>query len=417
MRLRFSIALGVFALSSAAFPRSAWAIDPDAGLAIERLDRPEAGSRFYATDTLALRDPWMPAFGVQTNYSFRAFSIIEPDGTRFSLVRNMWSMDADAGIVIPGGLRLGLSMPLALYEDGRDTVIGNSQVLAPTYPAAGDLRIAGDVFVRGGKDDPFSLAIGVAVYLPTGSLSSFMSDSTARVYPRALMTGKYRYLRWGLRVGYMLRPHEEFLGGVELGSEALLGASAGVEKGPFVFGPELMGSTVVSSASGLFTKETTPIEALLSGHYSITNKIVAGAGVGTRLTDGLGAAAFRAVMSLEYVPFKVIVRDRDGDGIPDEQDHCPDVPGCDPDNLGCPAPLIDSNGDGVPDMEPICLTLPDGRNKAAPPVPRPWQKPAPPTLDPCERVDAPEGECERTAPKERESPENPPLPPQRTWGD
>jgi hypothetical protein len=46
--------------------------------------------------------------------------------------------------------------------------------------------------------------------------------------------------------------------------------------------------------------------------------------------------------------------DQDGDGVPDGQDDCPTVPGP-ASNDGCP---IDTDGDGVPDDEDACPTVP-----------------------------------------------------------
>jgi len=51
--------------------------------------------------------------------------------------------------------------------------------------------------------------------------------------------------------------------------------------------------------------------------------------------------------------------DRDGDGIPDKEDACPDVPGVrtdDPKTNGCPLP--DRDHDGVPDKDDACPDVP-----------------------------------------------------------
>ena len=45
----------------------------------------------------------------------------------------------------------------------------------------------------------------------------------------------------------------------------------------------------------------------------------------------------------------VTVKDSDGDGIPDTEDLCPDIPGH-ASSKGCP----DSDGDGIPDFEDDC---------------------------------------------------------------
>ena len=408
-------------LASLALTEPARAADPEAGLAIDRLDRPAVGSRFYASDTLALTEPWRPAFGLVSGYTYRAFSIVSAQGNRSSLVRNLWTADVAGDIVIAGGLRLGLSFPLALFEDGHDTLVGTSSVVAHQGAAAGDLRIAGDVFAYGEATSRLRVAVGVAAYLPTGDRSAFMGDGTARVHPRVLLTGRTRALVWGARVGYMIRPHEEFLGGVELGSEAVLGGSFGLQHGALTVGPELLASTVVSSKSGPFTKETTAVEALLSAHHDVGRTLILGAGVGTRITEGLGAPTFRAVLSLEYMPVqKLVAPDRDRDGVPDETDRCPDVPGCDTHEPGCPMPPIDTDGDGVPDYLPTCSLLPAATTPTGPHSPltptSPARPSAPSTLDPCERVDSTECGRPKQPPSRSVEPE-PPLPDSlRTWG-
>ena len=48
--------------------------------------------------------------------------------------------------------------------------------------------------------------------------------------------------------------------------------------------------------------------------------------------------------------------DRDGDGVPDCEDLCPDTPGVPPG--GCPPDQCDRDGDGVPDCEDLCPEIP-----------------------------------------------------------
>ncbi len=51
-----------------------------------------------------------------------------------------------------------------------------------------------------------------------------------------------------------------------------------------------------------------------------------------------------------------IIEDRDGDGVPDKLDKCPDVKGP-ASNKGCPLPDIDTDGDGIPDSQDKCPTV------------------------------------------------------------
>lgn len=49
-----------------------------------------------------------------------------------------------------------------------------------------------------------------------------------------------------------------------------------------------------------------------------------------------------------------VFSDKDGDGVPDDIDRCPDVPGP-KENFGCP---VDRDGDGVPDSKDLCPDVP-----------------------------------------------------------
>lgn len=72
---------------------------------------------------------------------------------------------------------------------------------------------------------------------------------------------------------------------------------------------------------------------------------------GPRYTSGFEAADLRAVLGFVFEP---PAYDSDGDGVPDGEDSCPNVPGVrssDPGRNGCP---LDSDDDGIPDSEDAC---------------------------------------------------------------
>ena len=62
-------------------------------------------------------------------------------------------------------------------------------------------------------------------------------------------------------------------------------------------------------------------------------------------------------------PVVIAKADRDGDGVPDDEDLCPDVPGK-PEFHGCP----DTDGDGIPDNEDDCPLQPGPRETRGCPV-------------------------------------------------
>jgi OOP family OmpA-OmpF porin len=103
-------------------------------------------------------------------------------------------------------------------------------------------------------------------------------------------------------------------------------------------------------------------------------------GAGPRYTSGFEAADFRGVIGFVFEPPAF---DSDGDGIPDGEDSCPNVPGVrstDPAKNGCP---LDSDDDGIPDSEDACPYVKgprtnNPRTNGCPPIP---EVPPPPVED------------------------------------
>ncbi len=113
---------------------------------------------------------------------------------------------------------------------------------------------------------------------------------------------------------------------------------------------ELYGTQI---AQEIGTKGTLSMEALGGFKYFVTNKsflyFAAGAGIPK---TGFQAANIRGVIGFMYEP---AVEDRDGDGIPDDDDGCPDAAE-DKDGFedrdGCPD--LDNDGDGILDVDDAC---------------------------------------------------------------
>ncbi|MGD0675667.1 MAG: OmpA family protein [Polyangiaceae bacterium] len=83
-------------------------------------------------------------------------------------------------------------------------------------------------------------------------------------------------------------------------------------------------------------------------------------GAGGRYTKGFEAADERAFLGFVFEPS---IGDRDGDGIKDDVDQCPD----DPEDFdgfkdedGCPDP--DNDNDGIPDVDDRCPNVPEDRD-------------------------------------------------------
>ena len=343
------------------------------GFALDRFDPSEKGSEWFALDSLDLRGHARPALGAIADFGYKPLVLYNEDHSeRASLLQEQLVLHLGGSVVLWNRLRLGASLPIALYQSGDDAVAGTTTFAAPTSTAVGDLRLAADIRLFGQHRGPFSLAAGVAVHVPTGSRDAYTGDGSVRLAPRLLAAGEVGRFIYAAKLGFTYRALTDAYAGSDLGSELGFGVSAGVRTAHqrLVLGPELYGATVVTGNEGAFKTRNTPVEILLGGHYTLPGGWRLGAGAGPGLTRGYGSPAFRALASIEWAPEV----DRDGDGIPDAEDACPDVRGPasnNPRTNGCPA---DRDGDAVVDAEDACPDTPgvrtgDPRTNGCPPPP------------------------------------------------
>src|SRR5262249_12638639 len=143
--------------------------------------------------------------------------------------------------------------------------LANNQVYhAPISEDVGDIRIGADLRLLGEYGDPFTMALGLQLYLPSGRRDTYTGDETLRVHPRLLAAGEVGPFVYAARVSIDVRTFDASYAGTQLGSELLFGASAGVKvlDKKLVAGPEIYGSTVIDSDEGPFNTHNTPYEIM-----------------------------------------------------------------------------------------------------------------------------------------------------------
>lgn len=335
------------------------------GFAVDRFEPAERGSQFFVVDNLDLRGNMRPALGAVFDYAYKPLVVYNLDGSeRSAVVRHQLFAHLGGSLVLADRLRLGLNLPIALYQDGETTLVNGETLKSADKAAIGDLRLAADLRLVGEKTDPFTLAFGVRGWLPTGVRSQFTGDGSARVAPQVMAAGDLGLLTYAARLALVYRARDDAYAGSELGSEVLGSLGAGIKSkdGRLVIGPEVFASSVFTGTDTFFKTRATPAEWIFGLHYNVTDDLRVGAGIGGGLTRGYGAPQLRGLFALEWAP-AFEKPDRDHDGIPDEEDACPDVPGVrdpDPKKNGCPpaAAPSDRDGDGILDSEDACPLVP-----------------------------------------------------------
>ncbi len=302
-----------------------------------------------------------PSFGVFVHYVDDPFELArqaDDDVVLSRLVAHQVRVEPWLAFGLFDLVDVGLVIPLVVSQDGQNLAFFNRPGEVVEGFTAGDLRLIPKVRILDPHDAAgFGLAIAAQLYLPTGDEDTFNSYGSVRFKPTLALDWRDESSGFAVaaNVGYMLQPetlahnlvlddslHWGFGLDVPLVMDraALLLSIHGVLALTDNRDPANLDKAV---SDGL----TSPIETNFAFQLRFES-LVAQLGGGFGITNGVGAPDFRAFLSIGYTP---LTRDRDGDGILDRDDACPDVPE-DKDGFedldGCPD--LDNDKDGVVDV-------------------------------------------------------------------
>ena len=369
------------------------------GFALNRFDPSERGSDWFVGESLDLRGDYRLALGLVADYSHNPLVVYDAnsDAKIAAPIENQFFAHLGGNYTLAERLRLSLDVPLLLVQNGDGTLVNGEDVSAKKGANLGDIRLGADVLAFGKYKSPASFALGVHVYLPTGSTKAFTSDGSVRIAPRALLAGELGALMYSARLELMFHTDERAFVGNPGGQQIFGAATAGLRADDWVFGPELFTFTELNNTA--FKRASTPAELLFGAHYRIQD-VKLGAGIGPGLSRGLGAPDVRVLASVDYfpdVPPKKAAPppappedpDRDHDGFDNDIDACPDEPGVaskDSTRNGCP--VLDKDHDGIPNEEDACVDEPgvrtdDPKTNGCPPPKDADQDGIPDTEDAC----------------------------------
>ncbi len=256
-----------------------------------------------------------------------------------------------------GFLELGAALPVVLHQTSDFGPLTSRGVTGPlvapvSRTSLGDLRLLGKLRLLSQEGFPIDLAGLLELRAPTGSGDSFAGEGLAAV-PGLAAGRRLGKLRLDLGLRYVIRDQGQYLQLVVHDAFAWgLAASWDLPRlGPLqtwraiaeVTGEVPRGSDPDSA------RYRAPLSARLGARARLFGNLSADLGFGTGLGEaGYGREGWRAFLGLRWENLRA---DRDGDGVPDDADRCPDVPG--PVALqGCPDG--DRDGDGVKDSEDRC---------------------------------------------------------------
>ena len=291
------------------------------------------------------QDPF--ELGLFANYAYRPLVIVDDsDEVRSKLVAGRLGFDLIASYSLARPFAIGVGLPLYAFQSGD---------FDPTFGGLGDLRVVPKIQLLDDRES-VGLALVGELRAPTHTGDFSGGARMVQFVPKAVLDHRFLSgIRLGLNAGVAIRENTQFanvIAGDEFAYAVAIGYRFGGPDGNTELGVELNGGVGLSQSD----QEELPLEGFLFLRHNPSEEweIIGGPGVG--LIAGYGVPTFRGFVGVRFTP---TAHDRDHDGVPDDEDKCPDIPedrDRDRDTDGCPEEDEDSDRDGVPDRDDECPT-------------------------------------------------------------
>jgi len=278
--LRGASALSLLAFSSAAHAES---------LALNRLDPAPAGDRMFGVPSPYVAGQLTPHVMLLADYAHNPLKLrsVPEDTDRGAIVANQLFLHLNAGLALWDRLNLDVSVPLAVVQNGDDPTAGGVAFSSPSSAQFGDLRFGLRARLLGEYHDPFQLAVGGYVWVPTGAKDSFVSSGAVRGLPQLILGGRIaERVVWSAAAGPQIQGPSTFAN-VDQGTMFKWGAGLGfllLDNRHLQIGPETYGAATLRDVQ----KHTTNLEILFDARYRIVDDVEIAAGAGPGITSGIG---------------------------------------------------------------------------------------------------------------------------------
>ncbi len=348
-------------LASAPFAQDARAAEPFEVELFEPL--PSQGINHLQVGASRVLAHMRPSFGLILHYQTDPYVLSNSDGDVVTrLIDSRATTELWAALGLFDALEVGVVLPIVLTQSGEDlSAVGLSGSLDGA--SLRDLRIVPKLQLF--ESDGFGIGLLGQIFVPTGNGDQLASDGAVRGQIRAIFDYEHSSgFAFALDGGLDFRPRRQTL--THISDDAVrLGAAVRVPLGtdwlrllgtvhalvPLVADRD-PNNLAIDNVNG--PDAAVEVDLALEARFG---DFVASVGAGHGLTDGIGSPELRVFALFGYTPQE---GDRDGDGILDSDDECPD----DPEDFdgfqdgdGCPDP--DNDKDGILDVRDQCPLEPE----------------------------------------------------------
>ncbi len=304
--------------------------------------------------------------GLLLNYADHPL-VLREAGTN-DRVRDIVSGQLTANVLAAVGLfdrlEIGIDIPVILQQNG--DVIGELANADGDQGGAGvgDIRVVPTINLfdanrRNGETGGAALSITSDLYLPTGNDDDWQGEPF-RAHPQVIFDYALRnHIRFTVGAGVMIR-HTSQLLNLRVDDAITYHAAVDIP----INRPDTLhliveaegGATISGDLRG--DTEERPLEARVGARYFTPSGVVITGGLGAGVIEGAGMPNVRALFGVAYASRPSM--DRDGDGLPNNLDGCPNEPedmDLFQDDDGCPDP--DNDRDGIRDIHDECPLDPE----------------------------------------------------------
>jgi len=267
------------------------------------------------------------------------------------IVRNLGTLNVMLVLGLWERVELGFDLP-AHYATGSG--IDNGATL-------GDIRLLTKFRLVGlEKDTGAGVALAVPISFPSGDKEKYLGADQIIANPKLILEARGAGVQFAANGGVRIRPDEQQIEGLELGTEVTYGAMLGVHLGTedVVAIGEVFGAAAITDIRA--DSRSNPLEALLGLRVFTDPGAVFTVGGGVGIIADYGSPVYRLLAGFAWHDRNY---DRDGDGLLDDVDQCPDDPE-DKDEFededGCPDP--DNDQDGILDPVDACQLDPEDKD-------------------------------------------------------
>ncbi len=263
-----------------------------------------------------------PAVGVLLNFAQNPLMVREsPTGREQRVLESRWGLDLMAALGLLDEFQIGLALPLILQQDGNVAGIAPDNSL--TAQSIGDLRLVPKWRLTGPAAN-VGFALLATVTLPSGDESAFSTEGSPTVEPKGVLEWKLsERSRFAVNAGFRFREQQKLLN-VDVGNELTFGAGMGFDATHKVtFLADLYGSIAADGDSDP-NSANAPLELDLGLRFNLADGHLLTVGGGPGVTNGWASPDYRVFAGYQFSP--AVAMDRDGDGLADAQDTCPDDP-------------------------------------------------------------------------------------------